>query len=83
MLLLLAWTGTLLVPFLTNSTKIVRIANVTHTTIAFVYETLENTTNLGWLPLDLMLVGQPIQMKCAGRFNLMNDTANLFQSDDL
>lgn len=65
------YLGTPLVPLITNSTKVVQIANATHTCIAFIIETCEDITGLGWLPLDMALVGQPIPMGDAGRYNLM------------
>lgn len=65
------WSATPLVPLITNSTKIIKVANATHTAIAFVAETFEDCTNLAWLPLDLALVGQPIPIGPARRYNLM------------
>jgi hypothetical protein len=74
----LCWIGTPIVPLITNSSKIIRIANVTHTAIAFVAETCEDCTNLAWLPIDLALTGQPISVGESGRFNLMGGDDSLF-----
>jgi len=67
----LTWIGTPIVPLITNSTKVIRIANATHTTIAFIAESAEDISNATWLPLDLLLTGQVIPIGKAGRFNLM------------
>jgi hypothetical protein len=77
----LTWAGSPIIPLITNSTKIVKAANATHTIIAFVAESCEDCTNVMWLPLDLALVGQPIGMGNAGRFNLMNGDDSLFNFD--
>jgi len=69
MVSLLTWMGTPLVPLITNSTKIIKIANATHTCITFIAETCEDCTNLAWLPFDMILVGQPVPMGNSGRYN--------------
>lgn len=73
------WIATPVVPLITNSTKIIRIANVTHTCIAAVAEFSEDCTSLAWLPLDMLICGQPIPMGKAGRFNLMNGDSTVFE----
>lgn len=75
------WAATPIIPLLSNSTRIIRAANVTHTVIAFVAESCEDCTNLMWLPLDLLLVGQPIPIGEAGRFNIMGGDETLFHLD--
>jgi hypothetical protein len=74
----LTWAGAPLIPLITNSTKVIKIANMTHTCISFVAETCEDCTNLAWLPLDMALVGQPIAMGLSGRFNLMGGCEETF-----
>lgn len=71
-----------IVPLITNSTKLIRLANITHTAIAFGAETFEDCTNLAYLPLDLVLVGQPVPSGSAGRFNLMCGDYSLFTFED-
>jgi hypothetical protein len=74
----LTWAGTPLIPLITNSTKIIRLANMSHTTIAFFAETCEDCTGLAWLPIDLILCGQPVPMGDAGRYNLMGGNEATF-----
>lgn len=68
------------VPFVTNSTKIIKAANMTHTAITYIAETCEDCTNLAWLPLDLLLCGQAIPIGEAGRYNLMEGDWSLFDN---
>lgn len=75
----LVWLGCPIMPLITNSSKLIKIANATHTSIAFIAETFEDCTNAMWLPLDLILVGQSIPIGEAGRYNLMCGDESLFR----
>lgn len=75
----LIWLGTPVVPLITNSTKIIKIANATHTAITFIAEACEDCTNAMWLPLDLILTGQLVPIGEAGRYNLMSGDESLFK----
>jgi hypothetical protein len=74
----LAWIAGPVVPLITNSTKIIKFVNATHTSIAFIAETCEDCTNAMWIPLDLILTGQLIPAGEAGRYNLMSGDESLF-----
>lgn len=74
----LGWVGSPVIPLITNSTKIIKLTNSTHTIITFFVETCEDCTNLAWLPLDVALTGQPIPIGEAGRYNLMRGNEFLF-----
>lgn len=58
----------------TNASKIVKASKTVHSTAAFVFECMEDTTNLAFLPADLLLFGRPIPVGAADRFNLLNHT---------
>ena len=58
----------------TNASKIVKISKSVHSTAAFCFECAEDSTNLAFLPLDLVLFGQPIPIGGSNRFNLFNHT---------
>lgn len=76
-----AWSAAPLVPLITNSTKIIKLANATHTCVAFVGECIDDCTGAAWLPLDIAICGQPIPMGEAGRFNVMGgDSLALYSS---
>lgn len=71
------------VRLVTNSTKVLKIANYTHTTVSYVYEIVQDSTNLAYLPIDLVLFGQPIPVGKAGRFNgIVGNSTDLFPSMD-
>ena len=57
----------------TNATKIVNGAKRVHSTAAFCFECVEDSTNLAFLPLDLALFGQPIPVGASNRFNLFRN----------
>ena len=55
----------------TNGTKIVNISKTVHSTAAFCFECIEDSSNLAFLPIDLVLFGQPIPVGAPNRFNLL------------
>lgn len=55
----------------TNATRIVNISKTVHSTAAFCFECAEDSTNLAFLPIDLVLFGQPIPVGASNRFNLL------------
>ncbi len=60
----------------TNSSKIVNISKSIHSTASFCFECIEDSTNLAFLPLDIVLFGQPIPVGASNRFNsFSNHTA--------
>ena len=56
----------------TNASKIVKISKSVHSTAAFCFECVEDSTNLAFLPIDLALFGQPIAIGGSNRFNLFD-----------
>jgi hypothetical protein len=56
----------------TNASKFVNISKSIHSTAAFCFECVEDSTNLAFLPLDLALFGQPIPIGASNRFNLFS-----------
>ena len=57
----------------TNASKIVTISKSVHSSAAFCFECVEDSTNLAFLPIDLALFGQPIPIGAANRFNLFSN----------
>ena len=68
-----AYVTSLMIPLITNSTKLIKGAKTVHTCIAYTVECFEDSANLVWLPLDLAIFGQPIPIGDSGRFNLLGD----------
>jgi hypothetical protein len=54
----------------TNASKIVNISKAIHSTAAFCFECVEDSSNLVFLPLDMAFFGQPIPIGAPNRFNL-------------
>ena len=61
----------------TNASKIVKISKRVHSTAAFCFECVEDSTNLAFVPLDLALFGQPIPIGASNRFNLFGNHTDL------
>ena len=57
----------------TNAPKIVTVAKSVHSSAAFCFECMEDSTNLAFLPLDLASFGQPIPIGALNRFNLFSN----------
>ena len=62
---------------ITNSTKIVKVCKRVHTTISYVAEAGEDMSNLSFLPLDMLIFGQPIPIDKKGRFDLLGGSEPL------
>ena len=57
----------------TNASRVVSVSKKVHSISAFIFECIEDSTNLGFLPLDLALFGQPIPIGSSNRFNLLTN----------
>jgi hypothetical protein len=57
----------------TNASKIVNISKSIHSSAAFCFECVEDSSNLAFVPLDLALFGQPIPIGASNRFNLFRN----------
>ena len=62
----------------TNASKIVNVSKSIHSSAAFCFECVEDSTNLAFLPLDLALFGQPIPIGASNRFNLLKNHTDFF-----
>lgn len=57
----------------TNASKVVKVAKNVHSIAAFCFECVEDSTNLAFIPLDIILFGQPISIGASNRFNLFSN----------
>lgn len=63
----------------TNETRVIGWSKRAHTVSAYVFECMEDTTNLAFLPIDMVLFGQPIPMGDENRFNLLGNSSDFFK----
>lgn len=63
----------------TNAIRVIGWARRAHTVSAYVFECMEDTTNLAFLPMDLVLFGQPIPLGDENRFNLLGNSSDFFK----
>ena len=77
--ILIGWvSGPVAISF-TNATKVVRTAKRVHTLAAFVIELGEDTTNISYLPIDLIFFGQPIPIGETNRFNILTNVTDFLE----
>ena len=60
----------------THSTNVITWAGKVHSTSVFIFECVEDLSNLVFLPFDLVLFGQPILIGMDNRFNLFHNYTN-------
>jgi hypothetical protein len=70
-----------LVCVLTNVSYVVNGAKRVHSICGFVFECLEDSANLSYLPIDLFLFGQPVTIKDKHRFDFFDKFSNIFDND--
>lgn len=56
------------VAVVTNATPVIKICKTVYAGIGFIGEALEDSSQVTFLPLDLLLFGQPIPANKAGRY---------------
>lgn len=64
-----------------NATRVVKFCKIVYTSVGYVIEAVENASHVPFLPLDLVLFGQPVPANEDGRFsswsNITDITDNL------
>jgi hypothetical protein len=65
------------VVLITNSTKIINSARTIHTLGSFCLECIEDSTNLEWTPIDVLLFGQCIPLGLKDRNNFFVNATDL------
>lgn len=60
----------------TNSRNVIKWAGKVYSTSAFIFECVEDSSNLVFLPFDLVLFGQLISIGISNRFNLFHNYTN-------
>lgn len=70
------YVATLAVAFITNSSRWLRTAKVANTFVSCTAEYIEDSANLTYLPLDVVLFGCPVPIGQEGRFNIFGNFAD-------
>lgn len=68
------------VALLTNATKVVKSCKVVYTTIGYVAEALEDASHVPFLPIDLVVFGQPVPANTEGRFSSWSNITDLINT---
>ena len=53
---------------ITNATKVVKSCKLVYTSVGYVFEAIEDASQVPFLPIDIIVFGQPIPANKAGRF---------------
>ena len=76
----ISWVAGPLLPIITNSTKALKIARVAHRTAAQAMEISENSCCAFLFAVDLTVFGQGVPVGEPGRFNIMYNCTDIFES---
>ena len=69
------------VAVLTNATRVVKSCKVVYTSVGYVMEAVEDASHIPFLPIDLVLFGQPVPANKDGRFRSCSNVTDSI--DDL
>ena len=65
------------VAVITNATRVVRSCKVIYTSIGYIAEAVEDASHVPFLPIDLVVFGQPIPANPEGRFSSWSNITDL------
>ena len=65
------------VTVLTNATRVVRSCKVVYTTVGYIAEAVEDASHVPFLPIDIIVFGQPIPANKEGRFSSWSNITDL------
>lgn len=68
------------VAVITNATRVVKSCKVVYTTIGYVMEAVEDASQVSFLPLDLVLFGQPVPANKDGRFSSWSNITDIIDN---
>lgn len=78
-IVVMGWVSGPVAMSFTNATKVVKTAKRLHSIASFVIEIAEDSSNLSYLPLDLIFFGQPIPIGETNRFNILTNATDFLQ----
>lgn len=65
------------VAVITNATRVVKSCKVVYTTIGYVAEAFEDASHVTFLPVDILIFGQPIPANKEGRFSSWSNITDI------
>lgn len=69
------------VAVITNATRVVKSCKVVYTSVGYVMEAIGDASHVPFLPIDLVLFGQPVPANKDGRFSSCSNITDII--DDL
>ena len=70
----------LAVAVITNATRVVKSCKLVYTSVGYVMEAVEDASHVPFLPLDLVLFGQPVPANKDGRFSSWSNITDLIDN---
>ena len=68
------------VAVITNATRVVKACKLVYTGVGYVIEAVEDASHVTFLPLDLVLFGQPIPANKDGRFSSWSNITDIIDN---
>ena len=68
------------VAVITNATRVVKSCKVVYTSVGYVMEAFEDASHVPFLPLDLLLFGQPIPANKDGRYSSWSNITDIIDN---
>jgi len=68
------------VAVITNATRVVKSCKIVYTSIGYVMEAAEDASHVPFLPLDLVLFGQPVPANKEGRFSSWSNITDIIDN---
>lgn len=68
------------VAVITNATRVVKCCKVVYTSVGYVMEAVEDASHIPFLPLDLVLFGQPVPANKDGRFSSWSNITDIIDN---
>ena len=68
------------VAVITNATRVVKSCKLVYTSIGYVMKAVEDASHVPFLPLDLVLFGQPIPANKDGRFSSWSNITDIIDN---
>lgn len=68
------------VAVITNATRVIKSCKIVYTSIGYVIEAAEDASHVPFLPLDLVLFGQPVPANKDGRFSSWSNITDIIDN---
>lgn len=68
------------VAVITNATRIVKYCKIVYTSVGYVVEAVEDASHVTFLPIDLVLFGQPVPSNKDGRFSSWSNITDIIDN---